>query len=153
MWHAGLCGGGNKRPHASLEDAYGGGPCACSAFGLFAAVACRNALAQSGFPIRNIQVDVAPLRVDVGDPTASWVQKGVPDKLAQALAGRMTGGTLVVRIDYVALGPIKDRPEFWGEVQPPASLKGLDIPSRRTVFVPWKPSRRPAFGMGNPTFR
>src|SRR5271165_1360099 len=44
-------------------------------------------------------------------------------------------------------------PEFWGEVQPPASLKGLDIPSRRAVFVPWKPSRRPAFGMGNPTFR
>ena len=44
-------------------------------------------------------------------------------------------------------------PEFWGAVQPPASLKGLDIPSRRAVFVPWKPSRRPAFGMGNPTFR
>ena len=45
------------------------------------------------------------------------------------------------------------QPEFWGEVQPPASLKGLDIPSRRAVFVPWKPSRRPVFGMGNPTFR
>ena len=44
-------------------------------------------------------------------------------------------------------------PEFWGEVQPPASLKRLDIPSRRTVFVPRKLSRRPAFGMGNPTFR
>ena len=43
-------------------------------------------------------------------------------------------------------------PEFRREVQPPASLKGLDIPSRRAVFVPWKPSRRPAFGMGNPTF-
>ena len=26
-------------------------------------------------------------------------------------------------------------PEFWGEVQPPASLKGLDIPSRRADFV------------------
>src|SRR5271165_2669814 len=26
-------------------------------------------------------------------------------------------------------------PEFWGEVQPPASLKRLDIPSRRAVFV------------------
>src|ERR1700691_3674507 len=39
-------------------------------------------------------------------------------------------------------------PEFWGEVQPLASLKGLDIPPRRAVFVPWKPSRRPAFGMG-----
>ena len=38
-------------------------------------------------------------------------------------------------------------PEFWGEVQPPASLKRLDIPSRRAVFVPRKPSRRPAFGM------
>jgi hypothetical protein len=38
-------------------------------------------------------------------------------------------------------------------VQPPASLKGLDIPPRRAVFVPWKPSRRPAFGMGNSTFR
>src|SRR3974390_3349567 len=43
-------------------------------------------------------------------------------------------------------------PEFWGEVQPPASLKGLDIPSRRAVFVPWKPSRRPAFGMGSRLF-
>jgi Haem-degrading len=38
-------------------------------------------------------------------------------------------------------------PEFWGEVQPPASLERLDIPSRRAVFVPRKPSRRPAFGM------
>jgi hypothetical protein len=27
-------------------------------------------------------------------------------------------------------------PEFWGEVQPPASLKGLDIPPRRAVFIP-----------------
>ena len=28
-------------------------------------------------------------------------------------------------------------PEFRREVQPPASLTGLDIPSRRAVFVPW----------------
>src|ERR1700678_959435 len=35
-------------------------------------------------------------------------------------------------------------PEFRHEVQPPASLKGLDIPSRRAVFVPWKPSKRRA---------
>ena len=79
------------------------------AIALLAAVACQNALAQSGLPIRNIQVDVAPLRVNVGDPTASWVQQGLPDPLAQALADRITaqGGTLVVRIDYVALGPIK----------------------------------------------
>ena len=44
-------------------------------------------------------------------------------------------------------------PEFWGEVQPPASLKGFDIPCRRAVFVPWKPSRRRGFPMGNPAFR
>ena len=39
-------------------------------------------------------------------------------------------------------------PEFRREVQPPASLNGLDVPSRRAVFVPWKPSRRRGFGMG-----
>src|SRR4029077_2207707 len=33
-------------------------------------------------------------------------------------------------------------PEFRREVQPPTSLNGLDVPSRRAVFVPWKPSRR-----------
>jgi len=55
--------------------------------------------------------------------------------------------------EAVAHGDADGVPEFCREVQPPASLKGLDIPSRRAVFVPWKPSRRPAFGMGNPTFR
>jgi hypothetical protein len=39
-------------------------------------------------------------------------------------------------------------PEFRREVQPPASLNGLDVPSRRAFFVPWKPSRRRGFGMG-----
>ncbi len=80
------------------------------AIALLAAVACQNALAQSGLPIRNIQVDVGPLRANGGDPTASWVQQGLSNQLAQTLAGRMTrqGGTLVVRIDYATLGPIKD---------------------------------------------
>src|SRR5271165_4703366 len=49
--------------------------------------------------------------------------------------------------EAVAHGDADGVPEFCREVQPPASLKGLDIPSRRAVFVPWKPSRRPAFGM------
>jgi hypothetical protein len=83
---------------------------ACGAFPLLAAVASQNALAQLLPPIRNIQVDVAPLRANVGDPTTSWVQQGLPGQLSQALAGRMTpqGATLVVRIDYVTLGPNKD---------------------------------------------
>ena len=83
---------------------------ACGALSLLTAAACQNAAATSGSPIRNIQVDVAPLRANVGDPTASWVQEGLPAQLRQALAGRMTaqGGTLVVRIDYATLGAIKD---------------------------------------------
>jgi hypothetical protein len=95
------------------------------AIALLAAVACQNALAQSGLPIRNIQVDVAPLRVNVGDQTASWVQQGLPDQLAQALAGRMTaqGGTLVVRIDYVTLGPIKDS-SAWDNISGVAMIGG-----------------------------
>jgi len=55
---------------------------ACSAFALLAAVACQDALAQSGLPIHNIQVDVAPLRANAGDQTASWVQQRLPDQLA-----------------------------------------------------------------------
>jgi hypothetical protein len=75
------------------------------AIALLTAVACQNALAQSGLPIRDVQVDVAPLRANVGDPTASWVQQGLPGQLAQTLAGGMTAhdGTLVVPIDYVTL--------------------------------------------------
>jgi hypothetical protein len=71
---------------------------ACSALALLAAVASQNALAQSGLPIRNIQVMSRPC-ANVGDPTASWVQQGLSNQLAQTLAGRMTtqGGTLVVR--------------------------------------------------------
>lgn len=83
---------------------------ACGAFSLLATAACQNAVVQSGLPIRNIQVDVAPLRANAGDPTASWVQQGLPGQLSQALAGRMSsqGGTLAVRIDYVTLGANKD---------------------------------------------
>jgi hypothetical protein len=87
---------------------------ACSAFVLFAGVASQNTLAQSRPPIRNIQVDVTPLRANVGDPTTSWVERELPGQLSQALAGRMTpqGGMLVVRIDYVTLGPQK---ESWAQ--------------------------------------
>jgi hypothetical protein len=60
------------------------------AFALLAAVACQSALAQSGHSIRNFRIDVAPLRVNVGDPTASWVQQELPHQLEQALAGRVT---------------------------------------------------------------
>jgi hypothetical protein len=106
---------------------------ACSAFAL-PAVGCQNALAQSGVPIRNFRVDVAPLRATAGEPTASWVQQGLPDQLAQALAGHMTaqGGTLVVRIDYVTLGPLKDS-KAWDNVSGVAMIGGEQWPVRATA--------------------
>jgi hypothetical protein len=76
---------------------------ACAAL----AVAGHVALAQSGQAVRNVRVDVAPLRANAGEPTATWVEQELPRRLAQALAGRLTprGGTLTVRIDYLTLGP------------------------------------------------
>jgi len=77
------------------------------AFAIVTAIAAQSALADSGLTFRNIQVDVSPLRANAGDPTAAWVQRELPIQLAQALAGRMTGNgaPLVVRIDYLTLGP------------------------------------------------
>ena len=75
--------------------------------GAFAAIAAQGALADSGLTFRDVRVDVSPLRANAGDPTAAWVQRELPIQLAQALAGRMTGdgAPLVVRIDYLTLGP------------------------------------------------
>jgi hypothetical protein len=87
---------------------------AFSAFALLAGVAWQNAVAQSRPPIRNIRVDVAPLRANAGEPTASWVERELPGQLTQALTSRMRpqGGMLVVRVDYVTLGPKK---ESWAQ--------------------------------------
>jgi predicted NBD/HSP70 family sugar kinase len=107
---------------------------ACGAFALLSAVACQNALAQSGLPVRDIRVDVAPLRASAGDPTASWVQQELPDQLSKALAGRMTanGGTLVVQIDTVAFGPIKDS-WAWDNIGGVAIIGGVRRPVRATT--------------------
>jgi hypothetical protein len=80
---------------------------ACGTLAFVSAMANTAALAQSGLAVRNIRVDVAPLRANAGDPTATWVEHELPRRLAQALAGRLTskGGTLTVRIDYLTLGP------------------------------------------------
>jgi hypothetical protein len=80
---------------------------ACGASVLALTLRGQSALAQSGLAVRDIRVDVGPLRANAGDPTATWVQQELPRRLAQALAGRLTprGGTLTVRIDYLTLGP------------------------------------------------
>ena len=53
-----------------------------------------------------VRVDVAPLRAEVGDPTARWVAEELPRALAEALArvGR-AGAPVMARIDTVILGP------------------------------------------------
>ena len=76
-------------------------------FAIVTAIAAQNALAQSGLTFRNVQVDVSPLRANAGDPTAAWVQQELSIQLAQALAVRTArnGAPLIVRIDYLTLGP------------------------------------------------
>jgi hypothetical protein len=94
----------------------------------------QKSLGQSELPIRDIRVDVAPLRANAGDPTASWVQQELPGQLAKAMAGRMTqqGGMLVVRIDYVILGPKK---ESWAQdnISGVAMIGGVQRPLRATT--------------------
>jgi hypothetical protein len=106
----------------------------CGAFALLAAVLSQTAVAQSRFPIRNVQVDVAPLRASVGDPTASWVQQELPGELTQALAGRMTprGGTLVVRVDSLTLGAKKES-WAWDSISGVAMIGGVQWPLRATA--------------------
>jgi hypothetical protein len=80
---------------------------AVGVFAIVAAIAAHSALGQSGLAFRDIRVDVSPLRANAGDPTAAWVQRELPIELAQALAGRTArnGAPLIVRIDYLTLGP------------------------------------------------
>ncbi len=44
------------------------------------------ALAQPSVRFRSIRVDVGPLRANLGDPTAAWVEEALPGLLAQAFA-------------------------------------------------------------------
>jgi hypothetical protein len=53
---------------------------------LSAAIGGRAALAQSGQAVRNIRVDVAPLRANAGDPTATWVEQELPRRLAHRVS-------------------------------------------------------------------
>ena len=80
------------------------------AFAVVTAITAQSVLAQSGLTFRDVHVDVSPLRANSGDPTAAWVQQDLPDQLAKAMAGRRTpnGDPLVVRIDYLTLGPTKE---------------------------------------------
>jgi len=108
---------------------------ACAAL----AVAGHAALAQSGRAVGGIRVDVAPLRANAGDPTATWVERELPRRLAQALAGHLTprSGTLTIRIDYLTLGPNTGATIHGGSspdnIQGVAMLNGAQWPVRATT--------------------
>jgi hypothetical protein len=78
------------------------------AFGAVAATPIVAA-AQPAVRFGNISVDVGPLRANVGDPTAAWVESALPGLLAQAFAPYGApghgGASLVAQIDWVYLGP------------------------------------------------
>ena len=86
---------------------------ALTSLGAFAVLplgAAWRARAQPVVRFRDIRVDVSPLRASAGDPTAEWVEEELPRDLKRALAPYMApterdGATLVVRIQYVYLGP------------------------------------------------
>jgi hypothetical protein len=68
------------------------------------------ALAQPSIRFRSIQVDVGPLRANMGDPTAAWLQEALPGLLAQAFApylapGDRNGAALIAQIGFLTLGP------------------------------------------------
>jgi hypothetical protein len=105
---------------------------ACSAFA-FVATGSGTAQAQSRPAVGAIRVDVAPLRANAGDPTATWVEQELPRQLAEALSGRLTpkGATLVVRIDTLTIGPNKDS-RAWDNISGVATVGGVARPVRAT---------------------
>ncbi len=68
------------------------------------------AFAQAPVRFRGINVDVNPLRTDMGDDTANWVAQALPPALQQSLGPYIDprdrrAPLLTVRIDMVYLGP------------------------------------------------
>jgi hypothetical protein len=112
------------------------GRAAIAAWGAFAFLTAMGAVpaaAQSRLGVGDIRVDVAPLRANAGDPTATWVERELPRQLAQALSGRLTpkGATLIVRVDSLTLGPNKDS-RAWDNISGLATLGNVEQPVRAT---------------------
>ena len=112
------------------------GRAAIAAWGAFAFLTAMGAVpaaAQSRLGVGDIRVDVAPLRANAGDPTATWVEQELPRQLAEALAGRVTpkGAPLTVRIDFLTIGPNKDS-RAWDNISGVATLGGVERPVRAT---------------------
>jgi hypothetical protein len=106
---------------------------ACGTLALVTMMQGGAALAQSRLGVGDIRVDVAPLRANAGDPTATWVEQELPRQLAQALSGRVTakGATLTVRVDSLTIGPNKDS-RAWDNISGVVTIGGVERPVRAT---------------------
>ncbi len=102
------------------------------------AIAAHKALARLG-PFGGIRVDVAPLRQNAGDPTASWVAQTLPTAIAAALNSVGRGGASVaVTIEYVILGPnsggVGPAGSSPDQMVGTVSIDGVERPLRATTY-------------------
>jgi hypothetical protein len=103
---------------------------------LMQALFMQSALARRLTQPGGIRVDAAPLRENAGDPTAAWVERELPAALAQSMAGHIPNGGLIVRIDYLTLGPNNGAAihsnQSWDNISGVAIVGGRQIPVRAT---------------------
>ena len=110
---------------------------AVGAFVVAPGILVRGALAHSRAAADAIHVDVASLPANGGDPTATWVERELPGSLARSMARRLPSGGLIVRIDYLTLGP-NTGATVHGDSSPDnisgvAIVGGREIPVRATT--------------------
>ncbi len=110
---------------------------ATGAFVLVSLVASQGALARYAYRgDGGIRVDVAPLRENAGEPTASWVEQALPGQLAQSLAARGASPNVSVRIDYLTLGSnvgaVGPAGSSYDTIQGIATINGVEKPVRAT---------------------
>ena len=83
-----------------------------------------------------IRVDVAPLRANAGDPTASWVAQFLPGQLQEELVRRGATANVSVTIEYLTLGPssggIGPAGSSIDTIQGSATINGVEQPVRAT---------------------
>jgi hypothetical protein len=101
-----------------------------------AGAASPGAFARAMARAPGLDVDVAPLRANAGDPTATWVAEYLPGQLAQNLAGRTAHAKVSVRVIYLTLGPnsggIGPAGSSIDTIQGVATINGVETPVRAT---------------------
>ena len=84
----------------------------------------------------SVRVDVAPLRANAGDPTASWVAQFLPGQLQQEMAKRAATANVSVRIEYLTLGSstggVGPAGSSIDSIQGSATINGVEEPVRAT---------------------